>query len=228
MALSPDALTAALKAEARRLGFDMAGATPAVTPPEIGPFRQWLRDGFAGPMRSMAARAAAYEHPRHVLPGVRSLLMLAVGYRTVEPVAAGPGQGTVARYAWGARLPRPGAATAAAVGRLAPPPGPWGGGPRCCRHGAALGAAVRPTGRTGPLRQEHDPAQPAAGELVRAGRPAQQRDPGLRPADRDGPLRKLSPMPGRMSDRRAGGTVPARRPPLHQLPDDRESRAAAG
>ena len=50
----------------------------------------------------MTGRARAYEHPRHVLPGVRSLLMLAVGYRTAEPVAAGPGQGTVARVAWGA------------------------------------------------------------------------------------------------------------------------------
>ena len=102
MALSPDALTAALKEEAHRLGFDLAGATPAVAPPGLGQLRRWLSDGFAGEMRSMVERAAAYEHPWHVLPGVRSLLMLAVGYRTAEPVAAGPGQGTVARYAWGA------------------------------------------------------------------------------------------------------------------------------
>ncbi|MGO8690113.1 MAG: tRNA epoxyqueuosine(34) reductase QueG [Thermoguttaceae bacterium] len=99
--MSPRALTAALKAEAARLGFDLAGATPAVAPPQIGRLRQWLSDGFAGEMRSMAARTGAYEHPRHVLPGVRSLLMLAVSYWAAEPVAAGPGQGTVARYAWG-------------------------------------------------------------------------------------------------------------------------------
>ena len=36
-------------------------------------------------MQYLAARAAAYEHPHHVMPGVRSLLMLAVSYRTVEP-----------------------------------------------------------------------------------------------------------------------------------------------
>ncbi len=102
MTVSPESLTAALKEEARRLGFDLAGATPAVAPPGIGHLRQWLRDGFAAGMRSMIGRARAYEHPRHVLPGVRSLLMLAVGYRTAEPVAAGPGQGTVARVAWGA------------------------------------------------------------------------------------------------------------------------------
>jgi epoxyqueuosine reductase len=102
MTMSPEALTASLKEEARRLGFDLAGATPAVTPPGIEHLRQWLRDGFVGEMRSMIGRSRAYEHPRHVLPGVRSLLMLAVGYRTAEPVAAGPGQGTVARVAWGA------------------------------------------------------------------------------------------------------------------------------
>ena len=95
-------MTAALKGEARRLGFDLAGATPAVVPPGIGHFRQWLADGLAGQMRYMADRAAAYEHPRHVLPGVRSLLMLAVSYRTAEPIAPGAGQGAIARYAWGA------------------------------------------------------------------------------------------------------------------------------
>ena len=98
----PDALTAALKLEASRLGFALAGATPAVTPPGIRHFRQWLADGFAGGMHWMDDKADAYEHPRHVLPGVRSLLMLAVSYRTAELVAAGPGQGSVARYAWGA------------------------------------------------------------------------------------------------------------------------------
>jgi epoxyqueuosine reductase len=99
--MSPDALTTALKLEACRLGFDLAGATPAVTPPGVGHFRQWLADGFAGGMRWMSDRADAYEHPQHMLPGVRSLLMLAVSYRTAEPVATGPGQGSVARYAWG-------------------------------------------------------------------------------------------------------------------------------
>ena len=101
MTISPEDLTAALKGEARRLGFDLAGATPAAVPPGIGHFRQWLADGLAGQMRYMADRAAAYEHPRHVLTGVRSLLMLAVSYRTAEPIAPAAGQGAVARYAWG-------------------------------------------------------------------------------------------------------------------------------
>ncbi|MGD0900965.1 MAG: tRNA epoxyqueuosine(34) reductase QueG [Thermoguttaceae bacterium] len=99
--MTPEILTARLKAEARRLGFDLVGAAPAIEPPGLGHFRQWLADGFAGHMRYMADRAAAREHPRNVLPGARSLLVLAMGYRTVEPALAGVGQATVARYAWG-------------------------------------------------------------------------------------------------------------------------------
>jgi epoxyqueuosine reductase len=50
----------------------------------------------------LADRAAAYEHPRHILEGARSILMLGMNYRTAEPAPAGPGQGRVSRYAWGA------------------------------------------------------------------------------------------------------------------------------
>src|SRR5690606_3839854 len=46
-------------------------------------------------------RAEAYEHPSHVLDGVRSLVMLAVNYRTEEPAECRRGQGRVSRYAWG-------------------------------------------------------------------------------------------------------------------------------
>ncbi len=99
--MNPEDLTARLKAEARRLGFDLAGATAAVVPPRLGAFQQWLADGFAGEMEYLQRRAVAYEHPKHVLDGVRSLLMLALAYRTEEPVEPAPGQGLLARYAWG-------------------------------------------------------------------------------------------------------------------------------
>ncbi len=99
--MSPEDLTARLKAEAERLGFDLAGATAAIAPPRIGALRQWLADGFAGQMEYIPRRAAAYEHPKHVLDNVRSLLMLALAYRTEEPAVPAPGQGMIARYAWG-------------------------------------------------------------------------------------------------------------------------------
>jgi epoxyqueuosine reductase len=52
-------------------------------------------------MRYIADRSEAYEHPRHVLDGVRTILMLAMGYRTLQPRAPAQGQGRVSRYAWG-------------------------------------------------------------------------------------------------------------------------------
>ncbi len=80
--MSPAELTRCLKSEAQRLGFDLSGATAAVRPPRLAELHKWLADGFAGQMQYIPDRAAAYEHPRHVLDGVRSLLMLAIGYRT--------------------------------------------------------------------------------------------------------------------------------------------------
>ncbi len=94
-------LTTALKEEALRLGFDLAGATAAEVPPTFEHFRQWLTDGFAGEMRYLAERFDAYCDPNRVLDGVRGILMLGVNYRTVEPMALAPGYARVSRYAWG-------------------------------------------------------------------------------------------------------------------------------
>ncbi len=100
--MDPAALTTALKEESLRLGFDLVGATTADLPPSFEHFRPWLADGFAGEMRYLAERLDAYGDPNQILSGVRSILMLGVNYRTVEPAAAGPGYAKVSRYAWGA------------------------------------------------------------------------------------------------------------------------------
>ena len=94
-------LTTALKAEARALGFTLAGACPAVAPTGASRLAEWLERGYAGQMDYIAGRQAAYQHPRHVLDGVRSVLMLGLPYRTVEPHPVQPGQGRISRYAWG-------------------------------------------------------------------------------------------------------------------------------
>ena len=91
-----------MKEEAHRLGFDLVGACPAIAPPRLGHFQQWLADGFAGQMRFLVDRAEAYHHPGRVLNGARSLLMLGVNYQTIEPLAPRAGQGAISRYAWGA------------------------------------------------------------------------------------------------------------------------------
>jgi len=101
MVLNSQQLTAVLKQRARKLGFAHAGACPAVSPTGIHRLGEWLASGYAGEMRYLACRAEAYAHPRHVMDGVQSVMMLAMNYRTVEPAAPGPGEGRVSRYAWG-------------------------------------------------------------------------------------------------------------------------------
>jgi epoxyqueuosine reductase len=95
-------LTTELKVAAEKLGFELAGVCPAVEPTGLDRFRQWLSAGYGGDMEYLSSRAEAYTHPRFVLEGVRSIVMLALSYRTVEPGASQAGRGRVSRYAWGA------------------------------------------------------------------------------------------------------------------------------
>lgn len=104
-------LTQQLKSQARALGFTLVGTCPAVTPTGVHRFYEWLERGYAGSMNYLVDRAEAYEHPRSVLPGVRSLLMLGLNYHAEsgdESQAAAneldaTQHGRVARYAWPAR-----------------------------------------------------------------------------------------------------------------------------
>ncbi len=95
-------LTSALKTEARRLGFSLAGVCPAAAPAGLDHLNAWLAAGYAGGMSYFDDRREAYEHPRHVLDGAASIVMLAMDYRTSEPAAPHEGQGRISRYAWGA------------------------------------------------------------------------------------------------------------------------------
>ncbi len=90
-----------LKARTRELGFDLCGICPAVSPPGVGRLQEWLAAGYAGQMHYLPDRAEAYSQPQNVLAGARSIVILAMNYRTAEPVAPQPGQGKVSRYAWG-------------------------------------------------------------------------------------------------------------------------------
>jgi epoxyqueuosine reductase len=77
-----------LKAEAARIGFDLIGIAPAVSPPGLPRLHEWLRAGFAGEMQYLPRREAAYGHPRNVSPPVRTVVMLGINYRTEEPRTA--------------------------------------------------------------------------------------------------------------------------------------------
>ena len=91
-----------IKTEANRIGFELVGIAPAVTATGFHDFQRWLNRGFAGEMGYLPRREDAYEHPRHVLDGVKSIVMLGANYHSAIPQAAGPNEGAVSRYAWGA------------------------------------------------------------------------------------------------------------------------------
>ncbi len=99
--MTPSELTAELKCHARELGFALSGACAAVSSRGISHLAQWLAAGYAGQMAYLADRFEAYRHPRSVLDGVRSLLMLGMPYRTSVPLPAGAGEARVSCYAWG-------------------------------------------------------------------------------------------------------------------------------
>lgn len=94
-------LTSELKAEALRLGFPLAGACPAVSPEGVTRLGEWLHLGYGGEMDYIGRRQQAYADPCLVLEGARSILMLAMNYRTAEPQPARAGEGRISRYAWG-------------------------------------------------------------------------------------------------------------------------------
>ncbi len=94
-------LTQSLKIEAKRLGFDLCGCCPAVTPTGFTELKQWLDAGFEGEMQYLRDRQDAYEHPKHVLDGCRSVVMLGMSYHSGVEQVSQPGGGRVAKYAWG-------------------------------------------------------------------------------------------------------------------------------
>jgi len=95
-------LTSDVKEYARTVGFHLVGiASPEpFTQAEID-ITQWLDEGHQGEMGWLnQARTRLATRPAELLPGAKSLIVVGVSYRTVEP-DDGPG-GRVARYAWGA------------------------------------------------------------------------------------------------------------------------------
>jgi len=99
--MNRDELTLDLKNQAEQLGFCLCGVCPAVAPAGLAKFDEWLNSGYAGQMHYLGERREAYAHPRHVLAGVRSVVMLAMPYATVEVGETASGGGRVSRYAWG-------------------------------------------------------------------------------------------------------------------------------
>ena len=117
-------IAAAIKQEARQLGFDAVGITrvsseqtrsaaddqensPPLNSETTVPQRlldrltEWLRRGYHGTMAWMERAPDKRADPGQVLPGCRSIISLGTNYLTEHRANEQPGYGRIARYAWG-------------------------------------------------------------------------------------------------------------------------------
>lgn len=118
-------LTAAIKQEARAIGFDAVGITHVSSEQTRAPARgdqgtsprlhseaalpqrlfdrlsEWLQRGYHGTMAWIERTPNKRADPSEVLPGCRSIISLGINYLTDQRAHEQPGYGRIARYAWG-------------------------------------------------------------------------------------------------------------------------------
>lgn len=122
--MAHSSLSRRIKAQGAALGFDLVGISPVQPPAHDAAFAEWLRRAYHGEMAYLTRTADTRRHPDRFLPWARSVVSVALNYRTPytreatptshEPratnprtlhtgeAAAGPGRGWISRYAWGA------------------------------------------------------------------------------------------------------------------------------
>jgi epoxyqueuosine reductase len=87
------------------IGFDDCRIAPAASPSHAKEFRAWLATGAAGEMDWIARGAEKRCAPEKVMPGARSVIVLALNYwqgdEDRRSQTAATNSGRIARYAWG-------------------------------------------------------------------------------------------------------------------------------
>ena len=104
MQISATELKARLVSFAREIGFDSCRVAACNVPAHANDFREWLRDGAHGEMNYMQRGEEKRCDPQIILPGARSIVVLALNYFQGDAAhrAAATGRtGRIARYAWG-------------------------------------------------------------------------------------------------------------------------------
>jgi epoxyqueuosine reductase len=101
--ISPTELKARLVSFARQIGFDSCRVAISAQPPHATEFRGWLREGAHGEMDYMQRGEEKRCDPQKVLPGVQSIVVLALNYFQGEQSHRSESavRGKIARYAWG-------------------------------------------------------------------------------------------------------------------------------
>ncbi|MFO1490650.1 MAG: QueG-associated DUF1730 domain-containing protein [Kiritimatiellia bacterium] len=143
--MAPAPLRDRLDAAARDLGLDAFGVAPAEASPRADDLLAHLAAGRHADMEWLARDPHRRADPRLVLPGARSVIVVALSYFTADPPPGlwdDPLRGRVARYAWGRDYHNVLGSSSASS-------------PSCSR--AAPGANWRAYADTGPV-MEHDTA----------------------------------------------------------------------
>jgi epoxyqueuosine reductase len=101
--ISREELKKELIAFARELGFDSCRIAACAPPRHATEFRDWLRKGAAGEMHYMERSEEKRCDPQEVLPGARSIVVVALNYFQghMTPRSETAATGKIARYAWG-------------------------------------------------------------------------------------------------------------------------------
>jgi len=99
MTLVAATLTERVKSKALELGFDRVAVGPARPPAHGAALRRWIDNGYAGTMAYIERRLGERLDPERVLPGVASVVCVALNYHQGE--MADDSWAGVARYAWG-------------------------------------------------------------------------------------------------------------------------------
>lgn len=95
-----------IEAQARALGFDLVGITPAAPMTTAGHYRAWLEKDYHGQMAYLARPDAVARRGdlARTLSGVRSVVTVGINYHTAPLPAKlrdDPSRGIIASYAWG-------------------------------------------------------------------------------------------------------------------------------
>jgi epoxyqueuosine reductase len=95
-----------VKQAAASLGFTFCGVVPATPSPTLDAYLRWIDAGMHGAIGYMARpdRVARRQDLSVILPGVKSLIMVGLDYRTAAvstDVLTDKSRGRIAAYAWG-------------------------------------------------------------------------------------------------------------------------------
>jgi epoxyqueuosine reductase len=93
--------------KAREIGFDLCGVAPAAAFEELSRLPEWLTRGYGGEMNYL--RDERRNDPSRVVEGARSIVVVALNYRTEHPYSTEvpsshsdeTPRGWISRYAWG-------------------------------------------------------------------------------------------------------------------------------